>query len=94
MPEESWREAFHDAFDWEAPADLSRVAAPAVERGVRQLTRTQSSPRLTMRSPSYAGPVQTGLGGHGAAAWRDLFWEAGMISRHFIWPWRPRWRPQ
>ena len=78
-PEESWRRAFHDLLDWEVLADLAAAVPIWRLRGGR-FASIHTDPVVTAADGAFTlgllARFEPALGGHGAAAWRDLFWEA------------------
>lgn len=85
--EESLRPAFHNDFDWEVPSSLpSSVPLRRLRRGdLRQFARTLSCHQAIAADGAFSlgmlARFKPVLRERGAAAWRELFWEAGMIGQ-------------
>jgi len=85
--EETLRHDFHGLPDWEIPADQSAaVPLRRLRRGdLREFARSASCHQdiaadgvFSLGMLAWFEPV---LRERGAAAWRELFWEAGMIGQ-------------
>jgi SagB-type dehydrogenase family enzyme len=85
--QEALRAAFRPGFDWEALADPSREA-PLIRLGrgdLRDFARTLSCHQDIAADGAFSlgmlGRFEPVLRERGAAAYRELFWEAGMIGQ-------------
>jgi nitroreductase len=85
--EETLRHAFHNIPDWEVPADLApTVPLRRLGRGdLRDFARTLSCQQDIAADGAFSlgmlARFEPVLRERGAAAWRELFWEAGMIGQ-------------
>ena len=85
--EEALRHAFRDVPDWEVPADLApTVPLRRLGRGdLRDFARTLSCQQDIAADGAFSlgmlARFEPVLRERGAAAWRELFWEAGMIGQ-------------
>jgi SagB-type dehydrogenase family enzyme len=84
---ESLRQAFHADFNWEAPANLARtVPLHRLDRGdLRSFARTLSCHQDIAADGAFSlgmlARFEPVLRKRGAGAYRELFWEAGMIGQ-------------
>ena len=84
---ETLRHAFRDVPDWEVPADLaSTVPLRRLGRGdLRDFARTLSCQQDIAADGAFSlgmlARFEPVLRERGAAAWRELFWESGMIGQ-------------
>jgi len=84
---ETLRHAFRDVPDWEVPADLApTVPLRRLGRGdLRDFARTLSCQQDIAADGAFSlgmlARFEPVLRERGAAAWRELFWEAGMIGQ-------------
>ncbi len=85
--EETLRHAFHGVPDWEVPADQSAaVPLRRLRRGdLREFARSVSCHQDIAADGAFSlgmlARFEPVLRERGAAVWRDLFWEAGMIGQ-------------
>ena len=85
--EETLRLAFRNISDWEVPADLAlTVPLRRLSRGdLRDFARTLSCEQDIAADGAFSlgmlARFEPVLREHGAAAWRELFWESGMIGQ-------------
>jgi SagB-type dehydrogenase family enzyme len=84
---ETLRHAFRDVPDWEVPADLApTVPLRRLGRGdLRDFARTLSCQQDIAADGAFSlgmlARFEPVLRERGAAAWRELFWESGMIGQ-------------
>jgi SagB-type dehydrogenase family enzyme len=84
---ETLRHAFRDVPDWEVPADLApTVPLRRLGRGdLRNFARTLSCQQDIAADGAFSlgmlARFEPVLRERGAAAWRELFWESGMIGQ-------------
>jgi SagB-type dehydrogenase family enzyme len=85
--EETLRHTFHNIPDWEVPADLApTVPLRRLGRGdLRDFARTLSFQQDIAADGAFSlgmlARFEPVLRERGAAAWRELFWESGMIGQ-------------
>jgi len=85
--EEALRHAFHNISNWEVPADLApTVPLRRLGRGdLRDFARTLSCQQDIAADGAFSlgmlARFEPVLRERGAAAWRELFWESGMIGQ-------------